>query len=255
MSVSVVFALVAYSLILAGSLIFAQRASTWRIRLLAYTVGLLSICQGAISLGKHNVGITADIAAIAQVLEIFVTALCLVVLQLMTVENSDSKKTGARVAAPAESLKINNAATSPHGPIAASDRRRTVDRRKEPRLPGGCPVMVTVLGSHTPLTVLGNVQDMSGRGLGLKLDSPIECGTPVKVEGHDILMLGEVCRCQPAQGHYSLGLRISQWLSSPSELESLTGMRRPRRPAFVEKNDPRPRIADLTHSDELAQVK
>jgi hypothetical protein len=61
--------------------------------------------------------------------------------------------------------------------------------------------------------------DISGSGLQLRLPIAVPCGTAVKIEGGDTLMLGEVCRCEPAGGAYTAGVQVCQTLSSLMELE------------------------------------
>jgi len=221
MSVSSWTELFAYSLTLAGSLTFAKRSSTWRMRLLACTVALLSLCQTINVLRKHTVWINEDVGAIAQLMEPLSIALCLVVL---SAEDRSSKMTGTRLPVGAEKVNIRyttsgiaSLAIASLGTLRSADPRvGMVEKRKEPRLPVDCPVIVTVLGGQSPLVTSGIVQDMSGSGLGLRLKSAIPSGSPVKIEGDGVLMLGEVCRCRPADGQYSLGVQVSEWLAFTS---------------------------------------
>jgi hypothetical protein len=62
---------------------------------------------------------------------------------------------------------------------------------------------------------------MSGSGLRIKLALPIPCGAPVKLETEDMLMLGEVVRCEALGQSYSVGLSLSHSLVALSELERL----------------------------------
>ena len=128
-----------------------------------------------------------------------------------------------------------------------------MERRREPRFPADARVTVTLLGAVTQPPMPGRVEDMSGSGLRLRLPAPIACGAPVKVEGDDMLLLGEVCRSQPAPSRtasaspsapigqedaagsmddteYEVGLTISQVLAPVSSLErfhrALLGNRR-----------------------------
>ncbi len=80
---------------------------------------------------------------------------------------------------------------------------------------------ITVLGILGEPKALGTVVDMSGSGLQLKLPLPIPCGAPVKLETADMLMLGEVVRCEPQGQSYSVGLSLSHSLAALSELERL----------------------------------
>ena len=98
-----------------------------------------------------------------------------------------------------------------------------MERRKEPRFADDTPVTVTVLDPAKPCSIRGRVENMSGTGLSLRVFSPIACGTPVKVEGADMLVLGEVCRSQAAVGRgddvYEVAVQIAQALASLSSLD------------------------------------
>lgn len=80
---------------------------------------------------------------------------------------------------------------------------------------------ITVLGILGEPKAVGTVVDMSGSGLRLKLPLPIPCGAPVKLETDDMLMLGEVVRCEQQGQSYSIGLSLSHSLAALSELERL----------------------------------
>ncbi len=94
-----------------------------------------------------------------------------------------------------------------------------MERRKEPRLKVKQPVTLTVLDAKSRRLIEACVLDISGSGLQLRLPIPVPCGMAVKIEGGDTLMLGEVCRCEPAGGAYAAGVQVSQTLSSLMELE------------------------------------
>jgi len=80
---------------------------------------------------------------------------------------------------------------------------------------------LTVLDVKSRRLIEACVLDMSGSGLQLRVPVPIPCGTPIEIEGGDTLMLGNVCRCEPVEGAYAVGVQISQTLSSLMELELL----------------------------------
>jgi hypothetical protein len=79
-------------------------------------------------------------------------------------------------------------------------------------------IVLSVTGSHI---IEACVLDMSGSGLQLRVPAPLPCGTTVKIDGKNTLMLGEVCRCEPAEGAYTVGVQLSHTLSSLMELELL----------------------------------
>ena len=68
--------------------------------------------------------------------------------------------------------------------------------------------MVTLLSMIGMPPMSGRVRDLSGGGLQLILPNPVPCGSPVKVESEHLVVLGEVCRCEPDQNEYLAGLRV-----------------------------------------------
>ena len=78
-----------------------------------------------------------------------------------------------------------------------------------------------MLGAQASYLIEGCVLDMSGSGLQLRVPMPVACGTPVKIDGKNTLMLGEVCRCEPEEGAYTVGVQLSHTLPSLMELELL----------------------------------
>lgn len=80
--------------------------------------------------------------------------------------------------------------------------------RKEPRLKANQPVKVTPTGMIGMPPMSGHVLDISGSGLRLVLPNPLPCGSPIKVETGHMVMLGEVCRCEPDQNAYLVGLIV-----------------------------------------------
>lgn len=96
-----------------------------------------------------------------------------------------------------------------------------MERRKEPRLAVDSAVILTVLGAPPQPPIQARVKDMSGSGLRLSSPLPIPCGAPVKVEGNDLLLLGEVCRAEPIGDQFIIGLKVSHSLASLADLERL----------------------------------
>jgi len=84
------------------------------------------------------------------------------------------------------------------------------------------------------------VLDMSGSGLRVEVPLPLPCGASVRVETTDLLMLGEVCRCQPRGDAYEVGMMLTHSLAALLDLErlnrALMGEDRPvRSPALAHK--------------------
>ena len=138
---------------------------------------------------------------------------------------------GSRLPAAAQNLRgpDDKTAVEPRGqqpgrqgqPGQQAQREQRRENRREQRLPVNAPVTITVLGILGEPKAVGTVLDISGSGLRLKLPMPIPCGAPVKLETEDMLMLGEVVRCEPLGQSYSIGLSLSHSLAALSELERL----------------------------------
>src|SRR3978361_414294 len=93
MSLSVGSALFAFVLSIICSLVVAKRSSNRRIRLLAFTVGLMPFCQAVVLLGRHQIWLTIPVAETAESLELLVGALCLAAIHLLNKENGDRRST------------------------------------------------------------------------------------------------------------------------------------------------------------------
>jgi len=83
-----------------------------------------------------------------------------------------------------------------------------MERRNEPRLKANQPVVVTPIGIIALPPMSGRVLDMSGSGLRLALPNPVPCGSPLKVENGHMVMVGEVCLCDPGSSGYTVGLTV-----------------------------------------------
>lgn len=218
MTISGWAAFAAYGLTVTCSVVVAKRSSNWRIRLLAYTIGLLPLCQAVSLLGRNKVWITSEVGQVVEMLELLVSALSLTSIHLLNRENGDCKKTDVRLRV-TETNAGTPAPRQEQPPVQEGwEVRRTVERRREPRFIADMPVTVTVLGTAVPQVIPARVQDMSGHGLCLGISSSVPNGAAVKVEGDGMLLLGEVCRCEPVGSEYRLGLQISEWLDLPTAL-------------------------------------
>ncbi len=56
--------------------------------------------------------------------------------------------------------------------------------------------------------VEGRVVDISGSGLRVRVPNPLPCGSPVKIETKNMVMMGEVARCEDMGDGYLAGLMI-----------------------------------------------
>ena len=95
-----------------------------------------------------------------------------------------------------------------------------MERRREVRIRTDKPVEVTVLGSNQSSSPAQAVE-FSGHGLQLVLPQPLPVSAPVKIEGDDWMMLGEVCYCRQEGIHFVAGLKIDQTLENLQELADL----------------------------------
>jgi hypothetical protein len=95
-----------------------------------------------------------------------------------------------------------------------------MERRKESRLKANQAVIVFSFGSMQMPPVAGRTLDVSGSGLRLRLPNPIPCGSPVKVESDEIVMLGEVCQCVSDSEGYIVSLMVSNTACLPERSAS-----------------------------------
>lgn len=119
-----------------------------------------------------------------------------------------------------------------------------MERRIEPRFEANEPVVVTELSSRTRQRAGGMIHDISGGGMLIKLPRAIASSTPVRVETSEMLLLGEVVRCEPEGEYFRVGLKIRHSLKDLHDLErlskALTGS------GFAEERDREPQsIAPL----------
>jgi hypothetical protein len=97
MSIPLVSALVAYVLTIACACVLARRSSNRRIRLLAFTIALVPLCQGVILLGDNKIWVSPIIRDTAQSMELLVNALCLAAVYLLGEENRERKDTDTQL--------------------------------------------------------------------------------------------------------------------------------------------------------------
>ena len=67
----------------------------------------------------------------------------------------------------------------------------------------------------------GRVLDLSGRGMRLLLDRPLQCSAAIKVEAGDALVLGEVRYSVPAPAGFEVGIELQHSLVGLTELARL----------------------------------
>jgi PilZ domain len=96
-----------------------------------------------------------------------------------------------------------------------------MERRNEPRVEANEPVIVTELGASRRYPIGGMIQDISGGGMLIKLSHALALNAPVRIETKDMLLLGEVARCEPDGEEYRIGLMIHHSLRDLQDLEKL----------------------------------
>ena len=62
---------------------------------------------------------------------------------------------------------------------------------------------------------------MTGPQLRLILASCVSFAAPVKIEARDLLLLGDVCHCEPCEEGYAVGITTRHMLPELSELRRL----------------------------------
>jgi len=97
-----------------------------------------------------------------------------------------------------------------------------MERRSEPRVQANAPVIITVLVGQRQEPMGGMIQEVSGSGMRVRLPQAIARNTPVRIETSDMLLLGEVVRCEPADNEFHLGLMLRHSLQDLHDLERLS---------------------------------
>ncbi len=91
-----------------------------------------------------------------------------------------------------------------------------IEQRRESRFKPNQIATVRVLAFRPGPILQASVLDISGSGLRLRIDLPLPCGAPIEIEWDHLLAHGKVCRCEPEQDSYNLGVQIEV-------VEALTG--------------------------------
>jgi hypothetical protein len=86
----------------------------------------------------------------------------------------------------------------------------TVEQRREYRFKPNQQVTLRVLGMRPGPIMSASVCDISGSGMRLRTQLPVPCGTRIEIEAQETLALGSVCRCEPDNGSFSIGVEISE---------------------------------------------
>ncbi len=84
-----------------------------------------------------------------------------------------------------------------------------MEHRKEGRFKPNQNATLRVLGMMPGPVMEACILDISGSGMRLRSQLPVPCGAPVEVEVNHTLSHGRVCRCEPKQHSYELGVQVS----------------------------------------------
>ena len=96
--------------------------------------------------------------------------------------------------------------------------RRTVgQRRKQLRLSAEQTVQLTVLGANE-VSIIGQVVNVSGSGVGLLVDCAVEPGSPIQMDLGTSVLIGEVRYCQAKEGRFTIGVQLEKPINSVSDL-------------------------------------
>jgi hypothetical protein len=95
------------------------------------------------------------------------------------------------------------------------------ERRREHRIQIEESVLISLLGPLAGPPIPGAIIDLSGSGLKVLSRRPLPCGSSVKVQGLNRLMVGEVLRSDPEGDSFNIGIKVKHVLDKLSDLEQL----------------------------------
>ena len=84
-----------------------------------------------------------------------------------------------------------------------------MELRREHRFKPNQTVTLRVLGWGSGPVLQTSVLDISGSGMRLRTMLPVPCGTPIEIESEHTITHGSVCRCEPRQDFYELGVKVA----------------------------------------------
>ncbi|MGC9972094.1 MAG: PilZ domain-containing protein [Bryobacteraceae bacterium] len=95
-----------------------------------------------------------------------------------------------------------------------------MEQRGEPRIDSQQTVRLTTLGEQSE-ALSAQIANLSGTAMRLLVDRPIPAGVTLRIEWDQILLLGEVCYCQSADGGYAIGVELEHALLHTRDLHRL----------------------------------
>ena len=84
-----------------------------------------------------------------------------------------------------------------------------MEQRREHRFKPNQTATLRVLGLRPGPVMQASILDISGSRMRLRSKLPVPCGAPVEIEVNATVAHGSVCRCEPKQGSYELGVQVS----------------------------------------------
>jgi hypothetical protein len=107
--------MVAYLLTVECAVQMLRRPASTRIRFLTCVVGLLPLCHSVLLLWDYGVAAVTVIGRAAELVELFVSALCLTAIHLLNKENRDRNVTEAKL------RLVDAAVPPPHSRVNAEE--------------------------------------------------------------------------------------------------------------------------------------
>jgi hypothetical protein len=95
-----------------------------------------------------------------------------------------------------------------------------MERRAEPRVAANEPVVVAELGQRRLHPKGGLIVEISKSSLTIKLAEAIACSAAMEIETADMLMLGEVMRCDPDGDGFHVALMLRHSLQDLPVLDN-----------------------------------
>src|SRR5436305_10870502 len=92
-----------------------------------------------------------------------------------------------------------------------------MNHRRELRFNGDRPIQITIFGAPD-IQMTARVKNVSGRGVGLELVSPLAIGAALKIALDDAILLGEVIYCRKQGRSYYAGIELEHALYGLTDL-------------------------------------
>src|SRR5690348_12299422 len=92
-----------------------------------------------------------------------------------------------------------------------------MNQQREVRIQANQRVAITLFG-EPDIQIQARIRNISGRGIGLELETAVPPGTALKVELEDALLLGEVIYCRQDEAAFYAGVELEHALCGLAEL-------------------------------------